>query len=567
MNNQPNQDKVFSCGLELAAMVLTSNLPQRSLVAIQKLNDDPTKKNIRDSSSSPFSLAYKTYDDDLNKWEIVAFGCEDEGVLSSSVPSETLEQNPPEFNFLQTKDHPFSVNEEALKLYRSLHHQDPDLFQRLRNPSKPLIVTGHSVGGSVASLLCLWLLENIHQSNRNIPICITFGSPLLGDNVLRQAILNRSGWNPRFLHVVSDEDLIPQTFLSSTTTSYKPFGTFLMCSPSGSSCFDHPDSVLSLLEAKGGSRFPNLMDYVKLLEHLTRKMVLSDGVSQLHELRGDPLRAGIILQLDAIGDKRMQEDEEDTLNTAIMEREERSYNHHKNRTIKAEKKLNDIKINMAYLEWYKKISSTEMAMGYYDCYKSRVEFRDVHVVKFKKYLNKYWVELVDETERKPKKEGVVPLGTRLLFGGTNYRRMVEPLDIADYYKGGKRNYRTEGRPKHYQLLQTWQEEHERATGHKRTSNRRDRAAPLTEDSCFWADVEEAMISTESLKNGEESSFENLRKFEDKVKCMIDNLAVSPEIFLKESTFMKWWNEYENIPGRTHRSSLADFMENKYKDYV
>ncbi|KAJ4972988.1 hypothetical protein NE237_006162 [Protea cynaroides] len=570
--NQPKPDeKVFSIGLELAAKVLTSNLLQRSLDAIQNLNNDLTKKNIRDSSLS-YSLVYKAYDDDQNKWEIIAFGCENGGVLSSSVSSETLEQNPHEFNFLQSKNHPFSVNEEALKLFRSLHHQDPDLFQRLKNPSKPLIVTGHSVGGSIASLFCLWLLENIHQSNRNIPICITFGSPLLGDDVLRQAILNRSGWNPRFLHVVSNDDVIPQTFLSSTTNSYMPFGTFLMCSLSGSACFDHPDSVLSLLEAMGGYQLPNLMDYVKLLKNLTYcKMVLSNGASQLHELRDDPLRAGIILQLDAIGDNRMQEDKkEDTLITAIMEREKWSYTDHKDRITGAERKLNARKIDMANLEWYKKISSTVGAVGYYDCYKSNInlERRNSDAVTFKRRLNKYWEKLVEEAERKPRKEGVVPLaGIRQLYGGTNYRRMVEPLDIADYYKGGtKRNYCTQGRPKHYQLLQKWQEEHERATNKpEKKSNSRDR---LTEDSCFWADVEEAMILTKSLKNGEESSIENLKNFEDKVKSMIDNLAVSPDIFLEGSTFMQWWNEYKNIPECTHRSSLADFMEKKLdKKYI
>ncbi|XP_043704895.1 senescence-associated carboxylesterase 101-like isoform X2 [Telopea speciosissima] len=573
MSPQPNQEKMFSCGLELADVVLNSDLLQRSLKAIQKLNDDPTKKNIRASS-----CAYKAYNDDQNKCEIIAFGCEFERV--SSVLSPTTELCPPEFKFLQTRDNTFSINEVAITLFRSLL-QDLDLFQRLKNPSRPLIVTGHSLGGWVASLFCLWLLDNIHQSNRNIPICITFGSPLVGDDGLRKAINNRSGWNPRFLHVVSDGDLIPRTFLSSTITtnnnknSYRPFGTFLMCSSSGSACFDDPDSVLSLLKATGWSQLPSLMDYKKLLDHLTHQIIVSNGPSQLGELRGDPLQAGIILQLDAIGDKRKQMiQEEDTLITAMEKRERMSYHEQKKRISESEKKLNDVKMNMAHLEWYKKISSTKVSLGYYDCYKNKPFERDIKAVLFKARLTKYWEDVVDEAERKPRKPGFAPMGTRLLFGGTNYRRMVEPLDIAEYYKQGKRNYRTQGRPKHYKLLQTWQEEEERAAAHKRKSSTRDKAATLTEDSCFWADVEEAMILTKSLKNGEavggpeESPIEQLQEFEDYVMRLIDNLAVTPEIFLKESTFTLWWNEYKNIPQRNRRSLLATFMENeRYQKYI
>ncbi|XP_042497688.1 senescence-associated carboxylesterase 101-like [Macadamia integrifolia] len=576
-------EKVFSCGLELADVVLASMLPQSSLAAIQKLNDDRTKKSIR-VSSLPLSLGYKAFSDDQNKSDIIAFGCEVEPVSSVDL-SSNLEQLLPEFNFLQTKDNIFSINLEAVTLFRSLHLQDPDLFQGLRNPSRRLIVTGHSLGGWVASLFCLWLLEKIDKKNSNLPICITFGSPLLGDDGLRKAIRNQSGWYPRFLHVVSDRDIIPRTFLSSTTNNtYKPFGTFLMCSPSGSACFDDHDSILSLLDAIGSSQLPtNLMDYKNLLEHLTHQIIISKGASQLHELSGDSLRAGIILQLDAIGDNRMKEDNvEDPLITAMERRERMSYHKHKDRISKSEKKLNDSKMDMANLEWYKKICSSKVPIGYYDCYKRKQFPRDIDVVLKKKRLTKYWEDVVDDAERKPPKQGFVPLPTRLLGGGTNYRRMAEPLDIADYYDQGKTNYRTQGRPRHYKLLQTWQEEEERlkaeekrlkeekerAEGKERAEekekNIRDKAATLTVDSCFWADVEEAMILIESIKNGEvveESPMAQLKKFEDYVMGLINNLAVSPEIFL-ESSFMKWWKEYEKITEPTHGSSLADFMMSK-----
>ncbi|XP_043724479.1 senescence-associated carboxylesterase 101-like [Telopea speciosissima] len=574
--SQPNQENAFSCGSELGDVVLGSGLLHCSLPVIQQLNDDSTKI-IKTTSSSSLSVAYKICDGYENKYQIIAFGIGVGGEVSSEL-SPTLEQNPSEFNFLQIKNDPFSINEEALSLFRSLR-QDEDLFQLLKNPTKPLIITGHSIGGWIASLFCLWLLDKIKPSNPNFPICITFGSPLLGDDGLCRAIHNLSGWKSRFLHVVSYGDLIPRTFLSSTENIYKPFGTFLICSSSSSACacFNDPVSVVDVLAATSASpQMPNILDYGKLLEDLNDQMIVSKGVSELWGSRGDPLRAGIILQLDAIGVQRNQENMEDTLITDMERWERKNYRGNMQRISEADKKLNDMKINMANLEWYKKISSTDLPMGYYDCYKNKPFPRDIYVVKFKKALRKYWEDVVNEAETKPQKQGVPPLPIRLLYAGTNYRRMVEPLDIAEYYKELKEDkisYRMKGRSKHYELLETWLEENEKAGEHQRRSGKRDIAATLTEDSCFWAEVEEAMIWTKSLKNGEavgkaeESLIEQLNNFEEYVIGLINNLAVSLEIFLKESTFMQWWKEYEKIPKRNRSSGLANYMENgRYQKY-
>ncbi|XP_042484446.1 senescence-associated carboxylesterase 101-like [Macadamia integrifolia] len=316
---------------------------------------------------------------------------------------------------------------------------------------------------------------------------------------------------------------------------------------------------------------PNL-DYGKLLEDLTNQMIVSKGVSQLWGSRGDTLRAGIILQLDAIGVERTQENnEEDTLITDMESRERKNHHCHVTQISNTEKKLNEMKINMAQLEWYKKTCST--GMGYYDCFKGKADRRNIHIVKYKIGLTKYW-EVVKEAETKPQKQGS-PLPMRQLNAGTNYRRMVEPLDIAEHYKKNNTDYRTTGRAKHYELLEKWLEEQERAGGNESNSGTRDKAVTLTWDSCFCAEVENALIWTKSLKNGEavgepeeEPCIEKLNKFEEYVMGLIDGLAVSPEIFLKESTFMQWWKVYETIPGRNRSSRLANFMENKcYQNYI
>ena len=97
--------------------------------------------------------------------------------------------------------------------------------------SKPLIITGNSLGGSVASLFTLSLLEKINFTNTKRLLCITFGSPLIGDEDLQEAISKYVAWNSCFLHIVSDHDPVPRVVING----YQPFDTFLLCSKLGCS--------------------------------------------------------------------------------------------------------------------------------------------------------------------------------------------------------------------------------------------------------------------------------------------------------------------------------------------
>ena len=115
------------------------------------------------------------------------------------------------------------------------------------------------------------------------------------------------------------------------------------------------------------------------------------------------------------------------------------------------KGLNEIKVYMAYLEQYKKVSKDDR-VGYYDRYKNVINTSNIDLVKHKKILTCYWEEMVDQAEKRPQTVSA-SLRTRSLFGGTNYRRMIEPLDIANYYKAGKQGYINQGRPKHYIKLE------------------------------------------------------------------------------------------------------------------
>ena len=228
------------------------------------------------------------------------------------------------------------------------------------------------------------------------------------------------------------------------------------------------------------------------------------------------------------------------------------------------KGLNDIKVNMAFLEEYKK-SSKDKGIGYYDRYKNNLDTSDIKVVGYMKSLTIYWKDMVDQAEKRPQTVGDF-LRTRSLFGGTNYRRMIEPLDIADYYKAGNQDYINRGRSKHYIILEKLLKEKEKPSSGPNELKKQNVASSLTEDSCFWAHVEEACISCKLLSSGESNDMEKetnkLIEFENYVYGLMKNYAVSSEIFLPKSSFMTWWREYREIKGTFYRSHLTDLMNNE-----
>lgn len=246
----------------------------------------------------------------------------------------------------------------------------------------------------------------------------------------------------------------------------------------------------------------------------------------------------------------------------MKEREIRMAKQRKNK-YDPSRKLNDMKVLMARLEWYKKCSKSA-DIGMYDMYKKMEHEMDYFVQGWKKDLKMYWEHMVEEAEMKPQKEGA-SFRTRWIFAGTNYRRMVEPLDIADYYRvSDNRDYEIHGRLWHYEKLEKWLAKDEKSPSS--TANKQNVESILTLDSFFWARVEEALIACREM------NMMKLNEFEEYVYGLLKSYAVSPEIFLKGSSFMTWWNEYKQVIMSDHgdgQSKFATFMwnSNNYNLYA
>ncbi|KAJ8544959.1 hypothetical protein K7X08_017542 [Anisodus acutangulus] len=580
-----SQFSLFSSGQELANLVVSSDLLHHSWVTIADLLSHTYLNN---NPTNPVPVLFKVYPCHSNGAIIAFVSSPTCTVHKEMVSSEDLKGSQAPFDFISTKLNPhFSVNTAAITLFASLLNELSALKEQLDDFS-PLIITGHSLGGSVASLFSLWLLDNISPKDKNKrPTCITFGSPLLGDSGLRQAISERPSWNSSFFHVVSNQDPIPRVLISPTngfpgsiphkTCIYEPFGTFLMCSESDCSCFEEPESVLDLMMVMNSNSQNQdtsflIFDYGQILEHLKHRLICK-GTSQLSDFRVNQLQAGINLQLEAIGIGGQHTSNMSFLRNKMEKRVEASFIKKRN-VFDPGKKLNKMKEAMAWLEWYKKVTLNEG--GYYDSFKfsgsrSRDEVKSrQEIVKHHRTLTKYWKTMVAEVEKMPQTEEAT-FRTRWLYAGTNYRRMVEPLDIAEYYMKfeNRGDYVNLGRSPHYKQLEKWMIE----DGPSGSGNNRRKAVSLTEDSCFWAYVEEAIISSKRMREGsseeKEISRRDLVNFTEYVMSLIRSFSVSSEIFQPQSSFMKWWQEYrQDILSSLNNLPLALYMETEeYQSYA
>ncbi|ESW23120.1 hypothetical protein PHAVU_004G020000 [Phaseolus vulgaris] len=553
-----NLAQSFSSGIVLAPFVTSSGLLLKTWDAISSRDEDVV-------SHVGNRLFWKVFEE--QGLTVVVFEVKNFDLQHNLVSSSYLKENNNfhRFEFLRAKKIPdFSVDGSTVSLFID-NLQKLDELKSEINSSNPLIVTGHGVGGAIASLFTVLLLESV-GSGKKRPLCITFGSPLVGDKKFQEAISRSSTWSSCFIHVVSYKNSLPKE-LNPPPRDYMPFGTFLFCSDTSSTCFENPESVLELLVSSTNDQSQGFeaTDYGKLVKNLYRKAICKDFTSRgLNLTHSTSLNACIYLQLcAALGlTSDMQQLQHQNINAlaAKLEKLENKFMYQKKEKFDPSKKLNVMKIDMAKLEWYKKHCKGQ-GNGYYDCFKKAISTADQDAVQWQKNLRNYWSDMVEEAEMKPQTEAAA-FRIRWLYAGTNYRRMVEPLDIAEYYANGRRkDYVAKGRSRHYEVLEKWLEADKKEKGDSNSNNRKNVELILTIDSCFWARVEEALIlcgELESFKEKEEAKGK-LLEFENYVYESLKKYEVSPEIFLKESSYMSWWNKYKGMADNS--GGLANFMRN------
>uniref|UniRef100_A0A0D6QTK3 Fungal lipase-like domain-containing protein n=1 Tax=Araucaria cunninghamii TaxID=56994 RepID=A0A0D6QTK3_ARACU len=539
-------------------------------------------------------------------------------------------------------DEPAVVHKPILKRFLFLL-ENTDFENKVYEVGKnrKIVFTGHSVGGAVAALATVWLLEKRADSySHDPPICITFGSPLLGDDKFGQAI-RRERWAAQFYHVISRFDIVPRILLSpfesiseplhallpywwgSMTSGvadcapllsdlaliqksldlvgtvmqhasavasyrnamcmtpnnmllsgissvvklspYRPFGYYVLGSENGVICIENYEAVLQILYYSLQCSDPCLIVEACIAEHVGYGSML-DYLQNLMDV--DVLDAesandhmAVMKQLEALGIDSQNVEARLALQAAAE-----VMNRLRSNCAKKKAELNSMRGAMDQVEAYKK-SSKVTGIGYYDCFKLHREKKDFDANLARLRLAGFWDEIKDMVDRKELPDDF-ETEEEWIKAGSVYRMLVEPLDIANYYRLGKHedtgHYLAKGRPRRYMLVEKWLEAQQlrRGKGSPVHMNGNGNLS-LTSDSCLWAYLEEisyTMVKTGVLA-GEELSLElrsDLDSFERRVKNLIENKELAKDMLLEESSFVKWWKMLPSF--LKSRSLLWEFME-------
>ncbi|KAJ0976837.1 hypothetical protein J5N97_012311 [Dioscorea zingiberensis] len=486
-------------------------------------------------------------------------------------------------------------------------------FQMLANEvqNKAVIFTGHSLGGSLASLAALYFLCLSSHSNSPAPaslLCITFGSPLLGNEALSLAIV-RERWGHKFCHVVAQHDIMPRLLFcppnsitpqlvahmlrswqlamqyphlvkktimqfsneekeglfqfvamhvdrATTETPgslYRPFGRYVMCSNEGAVCIDNSIVVVRLLYLTfiAGSGDHSIEDehlfYGDLLVRIIQRLLVKKRFLIHEEAPRSNYSAGIRQALEALGigfqDMGAVEAQE------CLRMSKGTWQNPNLKCANLAIKLAKVTPCRAQIEWYK--ASCDDEMGYYDTFKQRKaskrEFK-VNINRIK--LAQFWNEVINMLQ-----DNLLPSDfdkrSKWINASQFYMLLVEPLDIAEYYKTGmhkrKGHYMTHGRERRYQVFEKWWKTRKKDS----VDTKRSKYAGLTQDSCFWAKVEEARQWIEEIKKERDATglaglCEKLISFEFYAKELIDRKEVSVDVIAPRSSYTLWDAEWNSL---------------------
>ncbi|XP_023887227.1 protein EDS1 [Quercus suber] len=321
---------------------------------------------------------------------------------------------------------------------------------------------------------------------------------------------------------------------------YKPFGTYVFCTGNGKLVIlSNPDAVLQLLFyssqlCRDCEEERTAIAQRSLLQHFSYDNELQDSFQMLNEVNLDPQLEQLPLSSDSTSS-------DIAINSALNDLELstrarlclRAAGELEKRKI-GNKNSIDLKkadIAMKYLQEYQ-LSCENQGLGYYDAFKIQNSTKDFEANVKRLELAGIWDEIIEMLKRYDLPDAFEG-ETEWIDLGTEYRRLVEPLDIANFYRHGKNDdtgaYTAKGRPKRYKFTQRW---FEHAQG---------KLPGSYGESCFWADVEELRIKT-SGKEGFAPFKDKVLALEKQAKKWIDDKVLGKDVLLEKSTFVVWWKK-------------------------
>lgn len=127
------------------------------------------------------------------------------------------------------------------------------------------------------------------------------------------------------------------------------------------------------------------------------------------------------------------------------------------------------------------------------------------------------------------------------------------LSDADRLHGWNRcrgHYMSHGRERRYEVFDKWWD-NDKDDGHDKVARKRRKFAGLTQDSCFWAKLEEAR---QCVKNAWTESnpvklvelWENINGFESYANGLVERKEVSEDVLAPRSSYSLWVAELKQL---------------------
>lgn len=211
-----------------------------------------------------------------------------------------------------------------------------------------------------------------------------------------------------------------------------------------------------------------------------------------------------------------------------------------------EKKKEEMEQGMKGLEEYR-LFNEQKGGGYYDAFKKQDDKKDFDANVKRLVLAGIWDEIIEMLKRYDLPDEFEGQGYWIELG-TNFRRLVEPLDVANYYRHAKNEdtgaYMIKGRPRRYRYTQRWLEKKNNVE------------SGTYGESWFWAEVEELL---KLANNGGKVEEARAVKLQEKVAQWIDSKLVGKDVFVGESTFVKLWEKLGHL--KLQKQSIQQLMTN------
>ncbi|XP_061346841.1 lipase-like PAD4 [Gastrolobium bilobum] len=472
--------------------------------------------------------------------------------------------------------------------------------------TKSIVITGHSIGGATASLCTLWLLSYLQSISSSVSVlCITFGSPLLGNESFSQAI-SKERWGGNFCHVVSKHDIMPRLLfapitpltaqlnfllqfwhLSMTSADFgklavqisdkekaelfravmdyleaatqdgeasvpilfHPFGNYFFVSEEGAVCVDSPATVIKMMHLMLATSSParSIEDHLKYGYYVNKVSLqfLNQKNFKQRNIPDSSYEAGLELAIQSSGIANQESaivTAKECLKTARRMGPSPNLN-----AASLAVTLSKVVPYRAQIEWYKSwCDEQDEQMGYYDSFKSRGSSRREMKVNINSHkLARFWNNVIEMLERNELPHDF-DKRAKWVNASQFYKLLVEPLDIAEYYGKGKHrtkgHYIPHGRERRYEVFDRWWKDRRVTTGEE--NKERSKYASLTQDSCFWARVEEARDWLDSVGSERDTNklallWDKIERFENYAMKLVEDKEVSNDVLAKNSSYSIW----------------------------